>query len=240
MNDFQERTRLLVGESGQAKLESKTVFLAGLGGVGGYIAEALVRAGIQSLTLHDADTISRSNINRQLIALHSTLGRKKTAVMKERLLDINPNCQIKTQESFITKEVIAEVLKNDHDIIIDAIDVSNCKLAFLTHARRKNAKLYSSLGAGNRIDPTKIRTGDLFSSKHCRLAKKLRKYLKHAGIYDGICAVWSEEIGYAPKMEMDEQVRPINGSISTIPGLFGLTLAGLVIRDILAEKQIKA
>lgn len=236
MNDYHERTELLIGEAGLTKLRSKTIFLAGLGGVGAYVAEALVRAGVEQITIHDADIVTLSNLNRQLIALRSTLGRKKTEVTKERLLDINPDCQIKTQDGFITKEVMPEVLKEEYDIVIDAIDVFNCKLAFIRYAHQKNAKLYSSMGAGNRIDPTKIRTGDLFESKHCRLAKVLRKKLKHSGITGGIRAVWSEEIGHAPEVEPDDMRRPINGSISTIPGIFGLTLAGLVIQDIVSAE----
>ncbi len=232
MNDFHERTRLLIGDQGLDKIASKNVFLAGLGGVGAHIAEALVRAGVVRLTIHDADIISLSNINRQLIALNSTLGEKKIDAMKARLLDINPDCDIETQDCFITKEMMPEVLKGDFDVIIDAIDVFNCKLAFLRFAYQKRSRLYSSMGAGNRIDPTKIKTGDLFESRHCRLAKVLRKKLRHSDIDSGIKAVWSEEIGHAPGLMEKGKNRAVNGSISTIPAIFGLTLAGLVIKDI--------
>ncbi|MBU2510937.1 tRNA threonylcarbamoyladenosine dehydratase [bacterium] len=235
MNDFHERTRLLIGDKGLKKIASKNIFLAGLGGVGAYIAEALVRAGVIHLTMHDADIVSVSNINRQLIALNSTLGKKKVDVMEARLLDINPNCICKTQDFFITKETMPDVLKDDFDVIIDAIDVFNCKLAFLHFAYQKRSRLYSSMGAGNRVDPTKIRTGDLFESRHCRLAKILRKKLRHSGIESGIKAVWSEEIGHAPGIMEEGKNRAVNGSISTIPAIFGLTIAGLVINDILTD-----
>lgn len=235
MTDFLERTELLIGKQAIERIASKDVFLAGLGGVGAYVAEALVRAGVRKITIHDSDIVTQTNINRQLIALKSTLGKRKTEVMKNRLLDINPDCQVITQESFISKEAMPDVLKDDYDIIIDAIDVFNCKLAFLRFAYLRKGDLYSSMGAGNRIDPTKIRSGDLFESKHCRLAKVLRKKLKHTGIFGGIKAVWSEEIGHVPEQELETGERPVNASISTIPGIFGLTLAGLVIKDIVEE-----
>ncbi len=231
--DFLARTELLIGNEGLNQIKSKTVFIAGLGGVGAYAAEALVRAGVENLTLQDADVVSISNLNRQLIALHSTLGKKKTEVMKARLLDINPSCVITTKEFFITKEIMPRVFDKEYDIIVDAIDVFNCKLAFLRYAFRSNSRLYSSMGAGNRIDPTTIRTGDLFESRNCRLAKVLRKKLRHSGITEGISAVWSEEIGRASDICEEGKDRPINGSISTIPGIFGLTLAGLILRDII-------
>ncbi len=237
MADYLERTRILIGDEAINRLNRQNIYLAGLGGVGAYIAEALARAGVGRLTIHDADIVTYSNINRQLIALHSTVGRKKTDVMKERIADINPNCIVKSQNIFITKETMPEVLQEDYDIVIDAIDVFNCKLAFLRYAFSGGYKIYSSMGAGNRIDPEKIRTGDFYESKHCRLAKVLRKKLKKSGIGKGITAVWSEEIGHAPgpEEERGDRSRPINGSISTIPALFGMTLAGLVIRDIIGD-----
>ena len=238
MTDFQERTKLLLGDEGIAKIASKKVFLAGLGGVGAYIAESLVRAGVKNITIHDADSVSLSNINRQLIALHSTLGEKKTTVMEKRLLDINPNCRIAVQDSFITKATVPEVLSEEYDIIVDAIDVFNCKLAFLRFAYNKKAKLYSSMGAGNRLDPTKIKTGDLFDSRHCRLAKILRKKLRHSGITEGIKSVWSEEIAHAPDIMEEGKRRAVNGSISTIPAIFGLTLSGLILNDIVSDTYL--
>lgn len=237
MGDYLERTRILIGDDAVENLKSKNIYLAGLGGVGAYVAEALARAGVGRLTIHDADIATESNINRQLIALRSTIGQKKTELMKERIADINPDCIVKTKDVFITKETMPLVLREDYDVVIDAIDVFNCKLAFLSYAFEHEYKIYSSMGAGNRIDPTKIRTGDLFESRHCRLAKILRKKLRKTGIEKGITAVWSDEIGYAPDPLVEEERgrRMVNGSISTIPGLFGLTLAGLVIRDIIEE-----
>ncbi len=236
-NDFLKRTELLIGREALKRIRDRRVFIAGLGGVGAYVAEALVRAGIEKMTLHDSDTIGYSNLNRQLIALHSTLGWKKTEAMRKRLVDVNPDCVIKTQEFFITKEVMPEVLAGEHDIVVDAIDVFNCKLAFLRHASQMPVRLYSSMGAGNRIDPAKIKSGDLFESRNCRLAKILRKKLRHSGITQGITAVWSEEIGHASDSCEEGEKRPINGSISTIPGIFGLTLAGLILKDLVETRE---
>ncbi|MBU2644336.1 tRNA threonylcarbamoyladenosine dehydratase [bacterium] len=239
MTDFLERTELLIGRQAVENLQSRHVYIAGIGGVGSYAAEALARAGIGQLTLHDADTVSTSNINRQLIALHSTIGRKKTDVMAERILDINPRCRVTTREYFMRVEEMGSVLEGHYDAIVDAIDVLNCKLAFLTHATKKGYRVYSSMGAGNRLDPAKVASGDLFDSRHCRLAKVLRKKLRQEGIRQGIQAVWSHEIGRTPDLlpEETEYGRPPQGTISTIPALFGLTLAGLVIRDFVEETK---
>lgn len=237
MADFRERTQLLIGDRALKRIQQCRVFVAGLGGVGGYAVEALVRAGVEQLTLLDADTVSISNINRQLIALHSTVGRKKTQLTRERVLDINPDCKVILKEAFVTKAIMPAILDEDYDVIVDAIDVFNCKLAFLRYAYHRTARLYSSMGAGNRIDPSSIKTGDLFQSRHCRLAKVLRKKLRSSGISSGIKAVWSEELARAPGLlEEEGNRRTINASISTIPGIFGLTLAGMVLEDLIRSK----
>ncbi|MCP4749845.1 MAG: tRNA threonylcarbamoyladenosine dehydratase [Proteobacteria bacterium] len=238
MTGFSERTRLLIGDEAVETLRSKNIFLAGLGGVGSYTAEALARAGIGKMTLHDADVVSESNINRQLIALRSTIGRKKTRVMQERIADINPECQVKIQDEFITQATAPGVLQEDFDAVVDAIDLLNSKLALLRHAFHNGFKIYSSMGAGNRLDPTQIRTGDLFDSQNCRLAKILRKKLRQRGIRRGIKAVWSSEISRAPlqSQPLEKFAHIINGTISTIPSLFGITLAGLVLQDMIAEQ----
>lgn len=213
------------------------VYIAGIGGVGSYVAEALARAGIGQLTIHDADTVAVSNINRQLVALHSTIGSKKTVIMKQRILDINPRCRVITRESFMRVNEMAGVLEGHYDAVVDAIDILNCKRAFLVHAYQKGYRIYASMGAGGRLDPTKVRSGDLFDSRNCRLAKLLRKYLRQAGIRQGIKAVWSRELrqpSLLPPPEPENDRLPL-GTISTIPALFGITLAGLVIKDMIDE-----
>jgi tRNA threonylcarbamoyladenosine dehydratase len=238
MSDFLERTRLLIGTEALARIRAQRVFIAGVGGVGAYAAEALARAGVGFLTLHDADVVTPSNLNRQLVALRSTLGRKKVVVMRDRIADINPECVVEIRDSFMRVGRMDQVLTADYTAVVDAIDVLNCKLDFLTFAYQRGYRLYASMGAGNRIDPTRIQSGDLFDSRHCRLAKVVRKKLRKAGIERGIQAVWSSELGYAPVLASsgDEVVRPIQGTISTIPALFGLTLAGLVLKDIVRQQ----
>lgn len=237
MTDFSERTRILLGDKTVERFAETHVFLAGVGGVGAYVAEALTRAGIGRMTILDADVVAKSNLNRQLLALHSNIGRPKVEVMKERMLDINPACQVRTIQKFIRKENIHDVFDTPYDVVIDAIDVFNPKLGLLTYAHQNGYTLYSSLGAGNKLDPTKIQAGDLFQSQRCRLGKVLRKKLRQAGIYEGITAVWSTEDARSPQPAApdDPYGIPTNGTISTIPSIFGLTLAGLVLKD-LAEK----
>lgn len=237
MTKFSERTEILLGKKQLEKFAQTHVFLAGVGGVGSYVAEALTRAGIGKITILDADAVTESNINRQLLALHSNIGRPKVEVMKERMVDINPNCQVRTIRTFIRKESIHEVFDQPYDVVVDAIDVFNPKLGLLTYAYQNGFRVYSSLGAGNKMDPTKIQSGDLFTSQRCRLGKVLRKKLRQEGITKGITAVWSTEDARPPKPADpdDEFGIPINGTISTIPSIFGLTLAGLVLRDLVQK-----
>lgn len=237
MTDFLESAEMLIGPEAIARLKSCHIYIAGIGGVGSYVAEALARSGIGRLTIHDADRISRSNINRQLVALHSTIGQPKVDIMKERILDINPDCRVITRNRFMRVEQMGEVLQEPYDAVVDAIDVLNCKLAFLVHAHRKGYRIYSSMGAGNRLDPTKVTSGDLFDSHNCRLAKVLRKKLRQEGIREGIQAVWSREVRHTPTLLRNEFEfnRIPQGTISTIPALFGIMLAGLVLKDMIDE-----
>ncbi len=239
MADFLERSEMLIGREVIDSLRKKHIYIAGIGGVGSYTAEALARGGIGKFTIHDADTISLSNINRQLVALHSTIDRPKTEVMKERILDINPRCEVITRNDFMRVNGMDSVLQDHYDAVVDAIDVLNCKRAFLVHAYRKGYRIYSSMGAGNRTDPTQVTSGDLFKSQGCRLAKVLRKYLRRDDIREGIQAVWSTEARQFPDLEDVETDydRLPQGTISTIPALFGIMLAGLVIKDIIDETK---
>ena len=238
MGDFLERTRILIDDAAVDRLQLKKAFIAGIGGVGSYTAEILARAGIGKITLHDSDVVTESNINRQILALRSTVGKKKVDVMKSRILDINPECVVETQDFFINYETVTQVLNDEYDFVIDAIDILNCKIRFLVHAFQRGYKIYSSMGAGNKIDPTKIQAGDLFQSENCRLAKTLRKQLRKEGISEGIQAVWSSEKGLPPFLPDDHSNinRAVNGTISPIPALFGVMLAGMAIKDIIDEK----
>ncbi len=231
-----ERTRILIGEAGVARLRSSHVLIAGLGGVGAYAAEALARAGVGALTLADHDRVSASNLNRQLLALGSTLGRPKAEVMAERIADINPSCHLTLIEDFLAVDGMEALLSSGFDQIIDAIDSLNSKLALIETALRLNLPIVSSMGAGGRLDPTRVQVGDLMDTEVCPLAREVRRRLRRRGIGRGLLVVWSGEPPLPPlPPEASERGRPraVNGSISYLPSIFGLMLAGVVARRLL-------
>lgn len=235
-----ERSRLVFSDQGIENLINSHVFLAGVGGVGGFVAEALARAGVGRITLIDQDIIGGSNLNRQLVALHSTLSRPKVEVMAERILDINPQCQVETQQRFLTPEdMVPTLTARDYDYVVDAIDSLNCKVALVSTAYRLKLPVVSSMGAGRRIDPTKIHVADLMKTHGCALARNMRQRLKKQGIGKGILTVFSSEVPMPPgPMEAIEGARGrvVNGTASYMPGIFGLTLAGVVIQKLAAMK----
>jgi tRNA A37 threonylcarbamoyladenosine dehydratase len=234
------RTRILIGDQGVERLRAARVFVAGLGGVGAFAAEALARAGVGELILADGDRVAASNLNRQLCALHSTLGQPKVAVMRERLLEINPTCRVTAIPTFLTAdELPMRVREGGFDQIIDAIDSLSSKLALLGAALDAATPIVSSMGAGGRLDPTRLRVGDLMDSGGCPLARKVRQHLRRRGYARGITAVWSDEPPrppLPPEPCARGRARAVNGTISYLPGLFGLSLAGIVIQR-LAEPQ---
>ena len=232
------RTRILVHDEGLARLAQSHVFVAGLGGVGAYCAEALARAGIGRLTLLDHDVVAASNINRQLLALLSTLGRPKVEVMGERIRDINPQCALTLRREFLTRDNVNALVPADADWVIDAIDSLACKVALVGESRGRGLKVASSMGAGNRLDPSRVRIADLASTEMCPLARQMRKrLLRHYGIQGGVLTVFSDEPGRAPlppePVEGPGRARAVNGTISYLPPLFGLMLAGEVVRRLL-------
>jgi tRNA A37 threonylcarbamoyladenosine dehydratase len=231
-----QRTHILVGDEGLARLQGANILLAGLGGVGSFAAEALARAGIGRLTLIDLDVVAASNLNRQLPALRSTIGRKKVDVITERVLDINPACVVTPRAEFIRAEDMEELLAPGFDFVIDAIDSLNCKAALVETAFKREIPVASSMGAGGKLDPTSIVVGDLMDSEVCPLARNMRKYLRRRGIERGVTAVWSTESScppLPPEPTGAGRDRAVNGTISYMPALFGLTLAGVAIRHIL-------
>lgn len=235
-----ERTHILLGDAGLARLAAKHVFLAGLGGVGSYCAEALARAGIGRLTLVDHDVVAASNINRQLPALLSTVGRSKAELMADRIRDINPACTVHILRVFLTTENVHEHVPADADYVIDAIDSLACKVALVVSSRQRGLPVASSMGAGNRLDPSRIRLADIGRTRVCPLARVMRKRLQRHGIRKGVLAVFSDESPSAPlpPQPVDGPGRPraINGTISYMPPLFGLMLAGAVIKEMLEEE----
>ena len=233
-----ERTRILVGDDGVAALRRARLFLAGLGGVGSYAAEALARAGVGALTLVDHDCVAASNLNRQLPALHSTLGRSKIEVVAARILDINPSCRLTLIDEFLSPDNVAAHLAGGYDVVLDAIDSLSSKTALIETAHRLGLPVLSSMGAGGRLDPTRIRVGDLQATRVCPLARAVRSQLRRRGVGRGVIAVWSDEIPLPPLPPEDVgrgRPRAVNGTVSYIPALFGLTLAGVAIRQLLEK-----
>ncbi|HEX8979401.1 MAG TPA: tRNA threonylcarbamoyladenosine dehydratase [Parasulfuritortus sp.] len=233
-----ERAEILIGADGLARLAAKHVFLAGLGGVGSWCAEALARAGVGRLTLVDMDTVAVSNINRQLPALHSTIGRKKTDVMADRILDINPDCEVEVLDVFIDPDNVQTLLPLDVDYVVDCIDSLNCKVALIAEAYRRGVPVAASMGAGNKLDPTRIRLADIAKTQVCPLAREVRHRLRRQGIEKGILTVYSDETGRPPRPPEPTshgRARAVNGTISYLPPLFGLMLAGAVIQRLLAD-----
>jgi tRNA A37 threonylcarbamoyladenosine dehydratase len=232
-----ERSNILIGAEGLARLAASHVFLAGLGGVGSWCAEALARAGVGRLTLVDMDTVAVSNINRQLPALFSTVGRPKVAVMGERIRDINPDCRLTLLSDFLTPDNIPVLLPTDADYVIDCIDSLNCKVALIVAAHRRGLRVAASMGAGNKLDVTRVRVSDISKTEVDPLARLVRKRLKRQGVEEGVLCVWSDESGrppLPPEAVSHGRARAVNGTISYLPSLFGLMLAGTVIQRLLA------
>lgn len=231
-----ERTRILVGDAGIARLRAARVLLAGLGGVGSYAAEALARAGIGAITLVDHDRVAPSNLNRQLPALHGTLGRRKIEVVADRIRDINPACRLTLIDEFLAPDNVAAHLAGAYDAVLDAIDSLSSKTALIETAYRTGLAVVSSMGAGGRLDPTRIRVSDLQATRVCPLARAVRTQLRRRGVGRGVIAVWSDETPLPPLPPEDVgrgRPRAVNGTVSYMPALFGLTLAGVAIRGLL-------
>lgn len=234
------RTHILLGDEGLQCLQSKHVFVAGLGGVGSYCAEAMARAGVGRLTLLDHDSVVASNINRQLPALLSTVGQSKAELMRARIADINPACQVTILRTFLTSENVNELVPADCDYVMDCIDSLACKVALVAESHKRGLKVASSMGAGNRLDPSRIKVADISKTEMCPLARKMRKRLQKQGIRKGILTVFSDEHPRdpLPPEPVDGPGRPraVNGTISYMPPLFGYTLAGAVLKRMLEGK----
>lgn len=236
-NPLFERSLLVFGEEGIASLIDSHVLVAGVGGVGGFVIEALARAGVGKLTIVDHDKVSPSNMNRQIIALSSTLGQNKAVVMKQRIQEINPECDVEVIQSFLKPEDMDKLLSQPFDYVVDAIDSLNCKVNLVSTAIDKGYRVIASMGAGRRVDPTKIMMTDLNKTHTCGLARQVRQRLKKQGYKKGLTVVFSTELPKAPgSMEEIEGARGrvVNGTASYMPGIFGLMIAGKVIQDLSA------
>jgi tRNA A37 threonylcarbamoyladenosine dehydratase len=239
-NPLFERTHILLGDEGIARLQQSHIFLAGMGGVGSFTAEALARMGVGKMTLVDHDVVSGSNMNRQLVALKSTVGVLKADVMANRIKDINPDCDVELITEFLTPDSIPNILGHGYDVVIDAIDSLSSKSALLETAWRNEMTVFASMGAGGKLDPTQVRTADLMDTSMCKLAKHLRAQLRKRGVGRGIQTVYSTESPLPPlppEPVSRGRARAVNGTVSYMPSIFGLTLAGMVINHIVGDAR---
>lgn len=223
------RTELLIGPEALEELKNKRVAVFGIGGVGGYVCEALVRTGVGHFDLIDKDEVSESNINRQIIATHSTVGRNKVDVMKERMLDINPDVDVTVHKCFFLPENADEFDFTSYDYVVDAVDTVTAKIEIIMRCKRDNVPVISSMGAGNKFDPSRFRVADIYKTTMCPLAKVMRTELKKRGVKK-LKVVFSDEQPVKPLTETPG--RGVPGSIAFTPSAAGLVLASEVIKDL--------
>lgn len=229
------RTELLLGEAAVEKLQHSRVAVFGVGGVGGYVAEALARAGIGALDLIDNDTVSLSNINRQIIALHSTIGQPKVEVAAKRLLDINPKLKIVSHKCFYLPETREQFDFTQYDYVADAIDTVAGKIALAEQANAAGTPIISAMGAGNKLDATAFKVADISKTAVCPLAKVMRKELRQRGI-NHLKVVYSEEPPLTPHPSAEKSgKRQTPGSVSFVPSVVGLIMAGEIIKDLVRD-----
>lgn len=241
---WDSRTLLMLGEQKMERLRSSHVLVAGLGGVGAYAAEMLCRAGVGQITMFDGDTISVTNRNRQLPAMLSTIGKPKAELIKERLLDINPDIKLNAIQKYCNDEDLKKIIEEaSYDYILDAIDTLSPKVFLIYNALQNNFKIVSSMGAGGKLDPSLIRVADIADTYQCKLAFFIRKRLHKLGVRTGFKAVFSSEI--VPKEcivinEVQEQNKLTTvGTISYMPAMFGCFAASVVIRDLIESPKNK-
>lgn len=223
------RTSLIIGEENIDRLSQSRVAVFGVGGVGGFVCEALARSGVGRLTLIDGDTVAKSNINRQIIALESTIGKHKAEVMKERILDINPNAEVEAYNIFLNSETVSTIDFTQFDYIIDAVDDIKAKVLLAKIADENKIPIIAAMGAGNKTDPTKFEVSDIFKTSVCPLARIMRHELKKAGIKK-LKVVYSKETPKNPPYRIEGEKTV--GSLAFVPSVMGLIMAGEVIKDI--------
>lgn len=233
MSQF-ERTELLIGTNSVEKLKKMKVAVFGIGGVGSYVVEALARCGIGSFDLIDKDVVSESNINRQIIALHSTVGIAKVEVAKKRILDINPCAIVNTYETFFLPENAKEFDFVQYDYVIDAVDTVSAKIEIICKAKEANVPVISCMGTGNKLNPLEFKIADISKTSVCPLARVMRKELSKRGIQNVKCLYSTEK---PVNSGAQEKGKPIPASISYVPSVAGLVIAGEVIRDLINERR---
>ena len=241
MQDQFSRTRLLLGEAALEKLAKCRVAVFGVGGVGGYVCEALARSGVGAFDLVDDDQVALTNLNRQIIATHSTLGRDKVEVMAERMRDINPAVDVRPRRCFFLPENADEFPFDEYDYVVDAVDTVAAKLALIEKAREHGVPVISAMGAGNKLDPGRFRVSDISQTNTCPLARVMRRELHKRGI-DHVKVVWSDEPPVQPMGEAEDAPagharRSTPGSTAFAPAVAGLMIAGEVVKDLTADDR---
>ena len=232
INQF-SRTELLIGEEGIKRLQAARVAVFGIGGVGGYVVEALARSGVGAFDLIDTDKVSLTNLNRQIIATHETIGRYKTEVMRERILAINPDIKVNVYNCFYLPETSGEFDFSAYDYVVDAVDTVTAKIDIIMQAKAKNVPVISSMGAGNKLDPTKFQVTDIYKTTVCPLAKVMRRELKKRGVKE-LKVVFSTEQAITPRESAEVSGKRVTpGSIAFVPSVAGLIVAGEVVKDMI-------
>ena len=238
LNEF-SRTELLLGREAMDKLAKSHVAVFGVGGVGGFTVEALARSGVGAIDLIDNDTVSLTNLNRQIVALHSTIGQYKVDVAAARIADINPNCQVKTFRTFYSGETADMFDFSEYDYIVDAIDTVSAKLLMVERAYAVETPVISAMGAGNKLDPTKFEVADIYKTEVCPLARVMRYELRKRGIKK-LKVVYSKEVPIKPSSSSEETKggKPAPASIAFVPSVAGLIIAGEVIKYLTKDCKI--
>lgn len=229
------RTELLLGKEGMERLANSTVAVFGVGGVGSYAAEAMVRSGLGKIILIDYDIIDITNINRQIHANTKTVGEPKVEVMKERLLDINPNLQIEIFNEKYNEDTKNHLLSRDYDYVIDAIDMVTSKINLITTCQLMGIPIISSMGAGNKLSPAMLQVGDIYDTRICPLAKVMRRELRKRNV-KGLKVIWSEETPMNVNLETSSLRKAVPGSIAFVPPVAGLIMASEVIKDLVGKE----
>lgn len=232
MNEELSRTALLLGEENVEKLARAKVLVFGVGGVGGYVCEALARSGVGKIGLVDHDVVARSNLNRQIIATQDTIGRKKVEVMKERILSVSPQTEVEMFDTFYLPERADEFDFSAYDYVVDAIDTVSGKLSVVERANAANVPVISAMGAGNKLDPTAFKVADIYETSVCPLARVMRRELKKRGL-KSLKVVYSEEEAKVPDCPVEKGEKPTPGSVAFVPSVVGLIMAGEVIKDLI-------
>lgn len=231
------RTEMLIGTEGIERLKSARVAIFGIGGVGGYTAEALARSGVGAIDIIDNDTISESNINRQIIALRSNIGQYKTDVARSRISDINPECKVTAYNLFFMPDTADSIDFSQYDCVVDAIDTITGKIEIITRAKAAGIPVISSMGAGNKLDPTAFEVADIYKTSVCPLARVMRREMKKRGV-KSLKVVYSREETVSPKLNGITQSsgKPVAGSCAFVPSVAGLIIAGEVVKEIISGK----